>query len=129
MSIFEEYKDKSDQEIIAMMEKIGNSGTDNFAGVQILQSILDLRAGKVSKWHKSYFWDKIFPIILTVIFTGVVSFTVGYSLKLLEVRNLKKEVQTLKTKESIMQSEIKKAIDSGNPSEIVSVFDKLNRQK
>lgn len=48
MSIFEEYKDKPDQEIIEMMEKIGNSGTDNLAGVHILQSILDLRTGKLT---------------------------------------------------------------------------------
>jgi len=84
---------------------------------------------KVSKWQKSYFWDKIFPIILTVILTGVVSFTAGYYLKLVEIRGLKKEVQTLKARESTIQSEIKKAIDSGNPSDILDVFNKLNRQK
>ena len=48
MGIFEEYKDKSDQEIIAMMEKIGNSGTDNLIGIHILRSILDSRAGKLT---------------------------------------------------------------------------------
>ncbi len=81
------------------------------------------------KWQKSYFWDKIFPIILTVILTGIVSFTAGYCLKLVEVRSLKKEVETLKTRESAIQSEIKEAIASGDPSKIISVFDKLNRQK
>lgn len=124
MSIFEEYKDKTDQEIIAMMEKIGNSGTDNLAGVHILQSILDLRAGKVSKWHKSYFLDKIFPLIVA----GVISFAVGYSLKVVEVRKLKVAVQTLETRESRIQSEIKDAITSGDPSKITAMFDRLNRQ-
>ncbi len=47
MSIFEEHKDKPDKEIIEMMEKIGNSGTDNLAGVHILRSILELRAGRL----------------------------------------------------------------------------------
>ena len=48
ISIYEEYKDKPDQEIIEKMDKIGNSGTDNLAGVHILQSILNLRAGKLT---------------------------------------------------------------------------------
>lgn len=125
MSIFDEYKDKSDQEIIDMMEKIGNSGTDNLAGVHILQSILDSRAGKVSKWHKSYFLDKIFPLIVA----GVISFVVGYSLKVVEVRRLKAVVQTLETRESAIQSEIKKAVASGNPSDLLDMWNKLNRQK
>ena len=125
MGIFEEYKDKSDQEIIEMMEKIGNSGTDNLAGVHILQSILNSRAGKVSKWYKSYFLDKIFPLIVA----GVISFVVGYSLKVVEVRKLKAVVQTLETRESTIQSEIKKAVASGNPSDLLDMWNKLNRQK
>ena len=108
-----------------MMEKIGNSGTDNLAGVHILQSILDLRAGKVNKWQKSYFWDKIFPLIVA----GIISFAVGYSLKVVEVRKLKATVKTLETRESTMQSEIKKAVASGNPSDLLDMWNKLNHQK
>lgn len=82
---------------------------------------------KENKWHKNYFWDKIFPIILTAILTGVVAFTVGYSLKVVEVRNLKVAVQNLETRESTIQSEIKKAVASGNPSELIAMFDRVNR--
>jgi len=84
---------------------------------------------KMSKWQKSYFWDKIFPIILTVVLTGIASFAVAYSLKALEVQNLKKEVQTLKARESTIKSEIGKAQASGNPSDLLDVLNKLNRQK
>ena len=77
MSMFEEYKDKPDQEIIAMMEKIGNSGTGNLAGVHILQSILDLRAGKLTAKQNSVMIRLTWAIyILTVIMavTAVVTF-------------------------------------------------------
>ena len=85
-------------------------------------------SAKENKWHKSYFWDKIFPIVLTVILTAVASFTVAHSLKVVEVRNLKATVQTLETRESTIQSEIKKAVASGDPSKITAMLDNLNRQ-
>jgi len=77
---------------------------------------------KETKWHKNYFWDKMFPIV----FTGIVSFLVGYFLKVVEVQNLKTEVQTFKTREATIESAIKKAHASGNPSDLLNIWSKLN---
>lgn len=77
------------------------------------------------KWYKSYFWDKIFPIILT----GIVSFIAGFCTNLLEVRSLKEEVQSIRNRESTIQAEIKDAIASKDPSRITVLLDRLNRQK
>ncbi len=79
---------------------------------------------KERKWHKNYFWDKIFPILIA----GVISFLVGYSLKIVEVRNLKAEVQNLEYRELTIRSEIQKAITSGNPSLLIAMFDRINRR-
>jgi hypothetical protein len=76
-----------------------------------------------AKWHKSYFWDKLFPLI----FAGVISFLAGYCLKFFEVRDLKKEIQSLKITESTIQSEIKEAINTRDTSKITSILEKLNR--
>jgi hypothetical protein len=75
------------------------------------------------KWHKNYFWDKIFPIVLA----GIISFIVGYSLKIVEVRNLKVEVKTLENRELAIRSEIQKAVASGDPSLLTAMFDRINR--
>lgn len=67
-SIFEEYKDKPDQEIIKRMEEIGNPSTGNLAGVHILQSILDMRTGKLTaKQNLIMIWLTCGIYILTVI--------------------------------------------------------------
>ncbi len=81
---------------------------------------------KENKVFKSYFWDKIFPILLTVILTGIISFAVGFSLKVVEVKKLKAEVQTFETRESTIQSEIKKVVTSGNTSDLLDIFNKVN---
>ena len=77
MSIFEEYRDKPDEEIIKMMEKIGNSGTNNLAGVHILQAILDLRTGKLTARQNSIMiWLTLGIYFLTVVmvFIAVTTF-------------------------------------------------------
>ncbi len=43
---------------------------------------------------KHYFWDKIFPILLT----GIIAFVSGIGLKMLEVADLKNEIAELKNK-------------------------------
>lgn len=80
---------------------------------------------KEHKWYKDYFWDKIFPIMLA----GIISFLVGYSLKIVEVRNLKAEVQTLENRELTMRTEIQKAIDSGDSSVLTAMFARIRRLK
>ena len=82
---------------------------------------------KKNKWRESYFWDKIFPILVTVLLTAVASFTVAYFLKVVEIRKLRAEVQTLENRELMIQSGIKKAITSGDSSALLDMFDKINR--
>ena len=112
------------EEIKCALSLISSSDSNKLWYKEMENRVKDLDdSAKENKWQKSYFWDKIFPIILT----GVVAFTVGYSLKVVEVRNLKAMVQTLETRELAMQSEIKKAITSGDPSEITAMLDRVNR--
>ena len=68
MGIFNEYKNKSNQEILEQMERIGNSGSNNLVGIHILQSILDLRAEELTTKQNSIMISLTRAIyILTVI--------------------------------------------------------------
>jgi hypothetical protein len=114
--------------LIRVREKLELPGGYTIHEGPIVRAWVKDKETEKSKWHNSYFWDKIFPILLTGLLTGTVSFIVGYCLRITEVRTLKEDVQFFKDRQSEIRFEMKEAIDSRDPSKITALFDKINRQ-
>ncbi len=77
MGIYENFKDKSDKEIIQFMEKIVNSGSGYSSGVEVLKAILDARiAASSSAQNKTMIklTRAIYALTFIIVVTSILQF-------------------------------------------------------